>query len=283
MRGLIIAIALCACTGTIDSKSNALDAGEPGDAAAPDAVPPPPDLCTAAGDYCGGNGIAGDVATLYHCTGAGVMPAAKACALGCTKMPAGTNDFCAVACPTGGGYCGDNGVGGPAGYLFHCSAAGAPPASYSRCNTVCLHEPTGIDDLCANGCSAAGASALQWEANELGAGNSYSDLCLGFANQAYKHAGMTLAYLQQYDAYDALLAAEATGHFVAWNGACPCGALLFWGQNACNGNFGHIVICTGDGDMSTACWPGFGGTPDMSIAWMSMEECGHAPAGYIVP
>ena len=187
-----------------------------------------------------------------------------------------------IACPTGGDYCGDNGVGGPAGYLFHCTA-GQIPTSYTQCHTVCLHEPNGVDDICANGCSAAGSTALQWEANQLAAGNSYSDLCLGFANQAYRHAGETLSYMQQYDAYDALLAAEATGHFVPWNGSCPCGAILFWGQNACNGNYGHVVLCTGDGDMSTAGWPGFAGTPHMSIAWMSMEECGHAPAGYILP
>ena len=271
------------CTTTIPSDP-APDAAVSSLVGDPTGATTPAIQCPSAGSFCGGNGLPGDAHMLFRCLAPGDAPAsAEACSLGCTAMPRGTNDFCAVACPTGGDYCGDNGVGGPAGFVFHCGAAGAPPPSYTACSGACLHEPNGINDICANGCSAHGAAALQWEANQLAAGNTYSDLCLGFANQAYRAAGYTLGYLAQYDAYDALLAAQATGHFVPWNGSCPCGAVLFWGQNACNGNYGHVVLCTGDGDMSTAGWPGFGGTPHQSIAWMSMEECGHAPAGYIVP
>lgn len=260
------------------------DAGLPPDAA-PDAPAAPAITCPGAGDWCGSDGVqGGDPGTLYHCAAAGQAPSSgEPCAAGCEQMPAGTNDFCATACPSAGDYCGDDKLGGPGGFLFHCAAAGQAPASYTACSGACVTEPQGYDDFCAGACSAQGASALQWEASELAAGNSYSDYCLGFVNQAYQHAGQALGYLQQYDAQHALAAAQATGQFVAWNGTCPCGGILFWSANACNADYGHVVICNGDGTVSTSGWPGYGGSPHADIGWLSTEECGNAPAGYILP
>src|SRR5258708_26368127 len=118
-----------------------------------------PLVCPTAGGYCGGNLANGDPSTLYHCAAAGEPPAsAETCGVACERMPPGTDDFCVTACPTGGGYCGDNGLGGPSTFLFQCVAGHAPP-SYTACNGPCLPDPAGVDDVCGSTCSAAGAAA----------------------------------------------------------------------------------------------------------------------------
>lgn len=242
-------------------------------------------ICPGAGDYCGGDGVqGGDPDTLYHCPGAGVAPSsAQACDGSCASMPAGTNDACVGTCPTAGDYCGDDGLNGPAGVLFHCAAAGQPPASSTTCDSGCTHEPAGTDDVCGGTCGTYGQAALSWEAGQLDAGNSWSDYCLGFVNNAYQAAGSNLWWLQEPDAKTSLADAEGQPGFTSWNGSCPCGAILYWSANACNAWFGHIVICNGDGTVSTSGWPGFAGSTNASISWLSGQECGNAPAGYIRP
>jgi hypothetical protein len=89
------------------------------------------DHCAGAGScpngdglYCGGNGVSGNVNTLYNCSAGNLTPV-QACAQGCQVMPAGTNDQCAngPSCPSGDGpYCGGHGVGGDPRYLYRCSA-----------------------------------------------------------------------------------------------------------------------------------------------------------------
>jgi hypothetical protein len=71
--------------------------------------------------------------------------------------------------------------------------------------------------------------------------------------------------------------------FVYWNGSCPCGAVVYWPATSCNGNFGHVAICNGDGTVSTSGWPGFAGSSHTTIAWLDTMECGTHPVGYIVP
>ena len=54
------------------------------------------DRCSCAlgdGLYCGGNGVNGDVNTLYRCTG-NVVTQEKTCANGCAPQPDGFNDKC---------------------------------------------------------------------------------------------------------------------------------------------------------------------------------------------
>jgi hypothetical protein len=245
--------------------------------------------CPGSGPYCGSDGVqGGDPNTLYNCPGAGQPPSSsQACANGCTTEPAGTPDFCAATnnCPSAGDYCGNDQLNGPANVLYHCTAAGQPPASSTVCSGGCIVEPQGTNDVCAGsgGCSAQGQAALNWEASQLNSGNSWSDYCLGFVNTAYQNAGMTLSYLQAPDANTSLQEAEGTGRFVYWNGNCPCGAILYWSANSCNGEWGHVVICNGDGTASTSGWPGFGGSTHASISWLDGQECGHTPTGYILP
>jgi len=245
--------------------------------------------CPGAGDFCGANGVqGGDAGTLYHCPGAAQPPSgSQPCVNGCTIEPSGTNDFCAATglCPTAGDYCGNDMLGGPADVLYHCAGAGQPPSSNTVCAGGCVVEQMGQADVCAGGggCSAAGQSALHWEANQLNTGNSWSDFCLAFVESAYQNAGLTLAYLQEADASSSLQAAENTGSFVPWNGNCPCGAILYWSANQCNGEWGHVVICNGDGTVSTSGWPNYDGSTAALISWLDGEECGNTPAGYVLP
>lgn len=245
--------------------------------------------CPGTGAYCGSDGVqGGDAKTLYQCPGAGQAPtSSQPCASGCTIEPAGTPDFCAATstCPTTGDYCGNDRLGGPANILFHCTTAGQAPSSSTVCSGGCLVEPQGSSDVCAGGgaCDATEQSALNWEANQLNSGNVWSDYCLGFVNTAYQRAGSPLGFLSAPTASDALAQAQATGRFVGWNGNCPCGAILFWAANSCNGEDGHVVICNGDGTVSTSGWPGFDGATHAGISWLDGEECGHTPSGYILP
>jgi hypothetical protein len=45
------------------------------------------------GLYCGGNGVNGDVSTLYRCAG-GAVTVEQTCSNGCEKKPNGFNDVC---------------------------------------------------------------------------------------------------------------------------------------------------------------------------------------------
>ena len=248
----------------------------------------PSQSCPGSGDYCGGDGVqGGDPNTLYHCPGSGLPPSSgDPCSMGCTIMPAGTNDFCSLttACPTAGDYCGNDGLNGPSGVLFHCAAGGQAPTSWTTCDSGCIVEPQGQNDLCSGGaCGTFGQAALDWETSQLNSGNSWSDYCLGFVNQAFQAAGDYLWWLQEPNANASLADAEGLAGFTWWNGSCPCGAILYWAANACNGEWGHIVICNGDGTVSTSGWPGYGGSTSASISWLDGQECGNTPTGYIVP
>jgi hypothetical protein len=270
--------------GTDHQRSDALLVG--GGGGAP--------TCPGAGWYCGGDQMDGDPSTLYSCSSAGAAPdSSQFCSSGCSVEAAGTPDVCASggpACPGSGAYCGSDGVtGGDPNTLYQCTGAGAAPTSSSSCANGCSIQPAGMPDVCAGGggngasCSAAGQSALGWEAGELAGGNSYSDECLAFVNQAYQAAGLTLGYLQQQTAAEAMASAQSSANYTGWGGACPCGAILFWDANSCNGWDGHVAICNGDGTVSTSGWPGFGGNTSADIGWMTQEECNNAPDGYVVP
>ncbi len=247
--------------------------------------------CPGGGAYCGSDGVqGGDASTLYQCPGAGQAPSSsQVCSSGCSVEPQGTPDFCSTAgtCPTGGDYCGGDGVSGPSNVLYHCNAGGQPPASSTTCPAGCVVEQQGVADICApsgmGSCSSVAQAALNWEANQLNSGNPWSDYCLAFVYNAFVNAGDTIGYLQKPTAAASLAAAQATGQFVPWNGSCPCGAILYWAANQCNGEDGHIVICNGDGTVSTSGWPGYNGSPSASVSWLDGQECGNTPSGYILP
>jgi hypothetical protein len=249
-------------------------------------------ICPGGGAYCGNDGVTnGDANTLYQCPGAGRAPSSsQSCASGCIVMPAGTPDVCAAGggavCPGGGAYCGSDGVqNGDANTLYQCPSAGRAPTSSQPCASGCVVMPPGQPDVCAGGlgCTPSGQAALAWEASQLGAGNSFSDMCLLFVYDAYQAAGNLPWWLSGATAAISLSRAESSGAFTYWNGSCPCGAVIYWPANGCNGSAGHVAICNGDGTVSTSGWPGFAGATHHSIGWMNAMECGASPAGYIRP
>jgi hypothetical protein len=138
-------------------------------------------------------------------------------------------------------------------------------------------------------CNSVGQSALAYEASKLALGDYFSDDCLGFVQLAFHRVESYLADPGcSGTAADSLACARKATGWTAWDGSCPCGAILYWAGNSCNGEDGHVVICNGDGTASTSGWPTsngghYGGSTHASISWLDGEECGHEPAGYIVP
>jgi C1A family cysteine protease len=52
------------------------------------------------------------------------------------------------SCPGPGDYCGGDGMSGDQDTLYHCAAAGQPPASSTRCMSGCQLQPSGTKDNC---------------------------------------------------------------------------------------------------------------------------------------
>lgn len=198
----------------------------------------------------------------------------------------------ALRCPTTGDYCGSDQLRGGTSVLYHCTAAGAAPSSFSNCASGCLIKPAGTNDVCqqpppppppTTTCDAAGAAALHWEAAQLAAGNSYSDLCLEFVNHAFAYgAHKSIPELGGATAAISMQRWQAEGKLNPWTGANPpCGAIVYWAATAVNSWDGHIVISNGDGTVSTSGWPGFRGSPRMSITQLSGYEGRRPPAGWV--
>jgi hypothetical protein len=248
-------------------------------------VNPPgtPDACggcpSGNGLYCGSE-VGADANTLYDCQN-GTLTVKQVCSGACKVAPPGTPDSCSGSCPNGNGlYCGQE-VGADSNVLYQCTDGNLSAAQ--QCNGACVVMPPGTPDACPSSCGGAGQAALAWEAGQLANGNSWSDLCLGFVNQAFKQAGMSIPELQKASAKDSLHTYQGEGKLVVWGGSAPCGAIVFWEGNSCNGWWGHVVIANGDGTVSTSGWPGYGGSAHAGIGWLDQMECGHAPAGYVVP
>lgn len=231
------------------------------------------------GLYCGSE-VGADANTLYDCQN-GTLTVKQVCSGACKVAPPGTPDSCSGSCPNGNGlYCGQE-VGADSNVLYQCTDGNLSAAQ--QCNGACVVMPPGTPDACPSSCGGAGQAALAWEAGQLANGNSWSDLCLGFVNQAFKQAGMSIPELQKASAKDSLHTYQGEGKLVVWGGSAPCGAIVFWEGNSCNGWWGHVVIANGDGTVSTSGWPGYGGSAHAGIGWLDQMECGHAPAGYVVP
>ena len=266
-----------------------------------------PDYCSSArptcqgalaGNYCGGDSVSGgDPGTLYHCPGPGQPPdSAVPCGGACSVQPSGTDDVCGLTClgSLPGYYCGSDSIaGGDPGTLYHCPGPNQPPDAQQRCASGCSIQPSGTEDSCNAACGGASGAALQYEAGKIAAGvggtcsgvppSCYSNYCLGLVNDGFKSAGDVMPELAVYSAVDSLHAFQQSNNFNAWNGSCPCGAILFWDANACNGNDGHVAICNGDGTVSTSGWQNYAGSTRAGIDWLVTQECGAAPAGYALP
>ena len=145
-------------------------------------------------------------------------------------------------------------------------------------------------------CDSYGRAALNWEAAHLHDGTGegcWSDLCGSFVYNAAVAAGKVPAWLAApaNTANDMMNNAIAAGVFHDWDGSCPCGAILFYEAHS-NVPTGHVVLCNGDGTVSSSGWPGwpntgpsydcgFDGDTSTSLSWLNGAE-GIAPTGYVL-
>ncbi len=100
---------------------------------------------------CGGNGLAGDLNTLYRCSG-GLVQRIETCVNGCQANAANTADACKEAPappPAGCNFelptCGGNGVEGRSDTLYYCMFGKAYPL---HCPTRCVANASGTRDDC---------------------------------------------------------------------------------------------------------------------------------------
>ena len=278
--------------------------------------------CPGRGQFCGNDGLSLAASTLYDCPALGYYPIGSTpCAAGCQIAPPGMPDFCqgsAPICPLGGWggpgwYCGDDGVQfSDSSTIYGCPGGGAPPSQIYPCSQGCTIQDGGANDYCTGSTPDGGDSknptvdggegvcvsdsgaafAIGYEQNKIvaGAGGSctgsppacYAEASLAFANDAFTYGGQPLPELQAPTAVAAMNAFQSSGNWFPWQGDCPCGAILFWDANPCNGN-GHVAICNADGTVSTSGWWGFAGSHAQTIPWMVKAECGSWPAGYALP
>lgn len=103
------------------------------------------------GLYCGGDGVMGDVKTLYYCTGAGKLAVQAVCLNGCQPNPPYLNDQCVGGgcgvCPYGDGlYCGGNPIAGDPDTLYDCE--GGCVSVVQTCQAGCHVNPPGVHDNC---------------------------------------------------------------------------------------------------------------------------------------
>ena len=251
--------------------------------------------CPGKGAYCGNDGVTGGSAdTLYQCPGKGEAPSSSTvCSSGCQVEPSGTADSCkksgGLVCPGAGAYCGNDGVtGGSAGTLYQCPGAGEAPSSSTVCSNGCKVEPSGTSDYCISApppdggsCPSDYAAALAWEAGVISAGDAgncsgsppscCSDWCLEFVADAFSNAGVSVPELAHGYAYETIADFQNAGNWTAWSSGAvpPCGAIVVWAAAAGNGGDGHIVISNGDGTASTSGWPGYAGSSNAAISWLS--------------
>jgi hypothetical protein len=128
----------------------AVDGGA--DAAVAIAFPHPAganDCKLGSGVYCGGNGVEGDLGTLYRCKD-GTVDVEKKCGTSCLWFKDGVPDACdgdATKCPNGAGtYCGGNLVSGDPKTLYRCNAGAVTVEKV--CETACTKVTGGKTDKC---------------------------------------------------------------------------------------------------------------------------------------
>jgi hypothetical protein len=144
-------------------------------------------------------------------------------------------------------------------------------------------------------CNPVGRAALDWEAANLhdpspGYG-CWSDLCGSFVYNAAASTGYVPDWLNAAanTADDMMHNAMNAGVFHNYDGGCPCGAILFFKANSNNSGFGHVVMCNGDGTVSSSGWPGwpgsgqcgFNGNTHTDLSWLAQAE-NESPTGYVL-
>lgn len=106
--------------------------------------------CSHLGYYCGNDGLGKSANNLYYCKGSGADPVlAEDCAFTCGTMTSGYDDKCVSgSCSkvNTGNYCGDDKIGGNAGFLYRCESS--KPQGAKKCANGCVTAAAGSNDYC---------------------------------------------------------------------------------------------------------------------------------------
>ena len=142
-------------SGAVSSSKTCSDGCQPMPAGTDDkcktATPTGPCTGKANGYWCDGN-------KLLLCT-SGAIASTKTCNDGCQPMPAGTDDTCKTATPTGSCTGKANGYWCDGSNLLLCNSGAV--SSSKACSNGCQPMPAGTDDACKGGASTGGLSLCQ--------------------------------------------------------------------------------------------------------------------------
>jgi hypothetical protein len=192
------------------------------------------------GNYCGGDGVSGDAATLYTCKN-GALTTQISCPSGCKVNPPGTDDACKTGTTTGGCsgkadglYCGGD-VGADAGTLYKCTGGALT-----------------TQQVCTNGCSAGACKGTTTGVTCAGLVNGLycgNDGPGGDANTLYKCTSGT-ASVQQVCANGCQIMPSGTDDACKTGGTTgpSCTGLasgLYCGNDGVNGDANTLYKCNG--------------------------------------
>jgi len=220
------------------------------------------DQCSVAGPVCPGSGAwcgsaagftGADPNTLYQCPGAGAPPRRprpvragarskrQACPITAARRASRARERVSIAAHTA------SRVAARTPYTV-VPLQGAPPVLPRRARQAARWSPRARPTAAPTQVPATrGPGRAHMEAGQLSTGHSYAGWCLLFVATAFNSVGHSQSWLAGASAAVSLTDAQATGRFVNWSGSCPCGAVIYWAANSCNGGDGHIAICNGDG------------------------------------
>jgi hypothetical protein len=100
--------------------------------------------------YCGNDGLGKSANNLFYCKDNGADPVLhEDCSFTCGTMTSGYDDKCVSgSCSkvNTGDYCGDDKIGGNAGFLYRCESS--KPKGAEKCANGCVTAPSGQNDYC---------------------------------------------------------------------------------------------------------------------------------------
>ena len=100
------------------------------------------------------------------------------------------------SCPSGGYYCGNNGVSGDVNTLYYCSGAGGTQSTVG-CGFTCSSYPQGYDDVCVGGTCSGLGSGYYCGNDRIGGDANTLYLCSNNSPAGAKHCSNGCASMPQ--------------------------------------------------------------------------------------
>jgi hypothetical protein len=166
----------------------------------------------------------------------------------------------ASPCPSGGYYCGNDGLGMNASTLYYCSGSGATPQVSQQCSNGCKINPPGVPDAC-NPASGPCPSSGDYCGGSVGQNGNNLYYCSG--------AGANPTLKQTCSSNGCQTNPPGTPDVCRPSGACPSGGDYCGGSVGQNAN--NLYSCSGAGANPTlkqtcstnGCQVNPPGTPDV--------------------